>query len=67
MLVWPMHIIVDFFTHSLEFFPTPILWPVSDYRFDGILGQILIFSFQIFVIIFIIYAYRWRNGIKKYF
>ena len=25
MLAWPMHIIVDFFTHSIEFFPTPIL------------------------------------------
>ena len=36
MLAWPMHIIVDFFTHSIEFFPTPILWPISDYRFDGV-------------------------------
>ena len=36
MLAWPCHIIIDFFTHSIEFFPTPILWPVSDFRFDGI-------------------------------
>ncbi len=36
MLAWPCHIIIDFFTYSIEFFPTPILWPVSDFRFDGI-------------------------------
>ena len=36
MLAWPAHIILDFFTHSIEFFPTPILWPISDFKFDGI-------------------------------
>ena len=36
MLAWPMHIIVDFFTHSIDVFPTPIFWPISDFRFDGI-------------------------------
>ena len=56
MLAWPMHIIVDFFTHSIEFFPTPILWPISDYRFDGVpwsnpyvlgINFILIFSMML--------------------
>ena len=27
MLAWPAHIILDLFTHSIEFFPTPIFWP----------------------------------------
>ena len=36
MLAWPFHIILDFFTHSIEYFPTPIFWPISNYRFDGI-------------------------------
>ena len=36
MLAWPFHIILDFFTHSVQYFPTPILWPISNYRFDGI-------------------------------
>ena len=35
-IAWPFHIILDFFTHSIEYFPTPILWPISDYKFDGI-------------------------------
>ena len=61
MLAWPMHIIVDFFTHSIEFFPTPILWPISDYRFDGVPWSnpnVLVINF---VLIFVIFIYRWKN------
>lgn len=36
MLAWGLHILMDIFTHGREFFPTPFLWPVSDYTFDGI-------------------------------
>ena len=36
MLAWPAHIILDFFTHSIDYFPTPIFWPISNYKFDGI-------------------------------
>jgi hypothetical protein len=36
MLAWPLHILIDIPTHGIEFFPTPFLWPLSDYRFDGI-------------------------------
>ena len=37
MLAWLLHIIIDIFSHSLEFFPTPFLWPLSDYVFNGIM------------------------------
>ena len=36
MLAWPLHILLDIFTHSTEFFPTPFLWPLVSYRFDGV-------------------------------
>lgn len=35
MLAWPLHILVDIPTHSSEFFPTPFLWPLSDFHIDG--------------------------------
>jgi hypothetical protein len=35
MIGWPIHITMDIFTHSKAFFPTPFLWPFSNYRFDG--------------------------------
>lgn len=36
MLAWPLHILMDLFTHSTSFFPTPFLWPLVSYRFDGV-------------------------------
>lgn len=35
-LAWPTHIVFDIFTHSADFFPTPFLWPVSNFQFSGI-------------------------------
>ncbi len=35
-LGWLGHIVVDIPTHSKKFFPTPFLWPLFDYKFDGI-------------------------------
>ncbi len=37
---WPVaaaliHIIIDVPTHSADFFPTPFLWPISSYTFNG--------------------------------
>lgn len=32
LLAWPLHIVFDVFTHRAEFFPTPFLWPLSDYQ-----------------------------------
>lgn len=36
LIAWAVHIGIDIPTHSLDLFPTPFLWPLSDYRFDGI-------------------------------
>ena len=35
MSAWGLHIVVDIFTHSEKFFPTPFLWPVSDFYVNG--------------------------------
>lgn len=36
LAAWGVHIIIDIPSHSLDFFATPFLWPISNYRFDGI-------------------------------
>jgi hypothetical protein len=36
MAAWGLHIAMDIPTHSLRFFPTPFLWPLSDFTVDGI-------------------------------
>lgn len=36
MLAWPFHIVLDFPFHTFAYFPTPILWPIHDFKIDGI-------------------------------
>jgi len=36
MWAWGLHITMDIFTHNSAFFPTPFLWPLSDFHVDGI-------------------------------
>lgn len=36
MLGWPLHVLMDIPTHSMEFYPTPIFWPLSNWKFDGV-------------------------------
>ena len=62
MLAWPAHIILDFFTHSIEFFPTPILWPISDFRFDGIPWSNPIIFFTNVICIFFLFVYRRKKS-----
>lgn len=35
LAAWGLHVLVDIPTHSLDFFPTPVFWPLSDWTFDG--------------------------------
>lgn len=36
MLAWGLHVLTDIPTHRRTFFPTPFLWPLSDYSVDAI-------------------------------
>ncbi len=60
MLAWPFHILLDLLTHSRDFFPTPILWPISDYRFDGIPWSNSYIMITNIIFIFLIFIYRRR-------
>ena len=37
MMAWPLHILYDIPTHSATFFPTPFLWPLSNFHVQGAL------------------------------
>lgn len=32
---WGLHVLMDVPTHSYTFFPTPVLWPLVAWKFDG--------------------------------
>jgi hypothetical protein len=34
-LGWGLHVFIDIFTHSREFYPTPFLFPIVPYEFNG--------------------------------
>lgn len=36
LLAWALHIVVDTFTHKLDYFPTPFLFPLHEIRVNGI-------------------------------
>ena len=51
-LAWPLHILVDIPTHDATFFPTPFLWPISDFHINGISwGQPIIFIPNVLLIL----------------
>ena len=58
MLAWPFHIMLDFFTHSKEYFPTPIFWPISEYKFDGIPWSNKYIMIGNIICIFFVFIYR---------
>ena len=58
MLAWPFHILLDVFTHSVKYFPTPIFWPISNYRFDGIPWSNPYVMLINIICIFLIFIYR---------
>lgn len=52
---WIFHIILDIPTHSYQFYPTPFLWPVSEWKFDGFswgTPWFLIFNYLAIILIY---------------
>ena len=65
-LAWPLHILVDIPTHDATFFPTPFLWPISDFHIDGVSWghPIIFFTNVIFLICLYAYWYLHRKRAK---
>jgi hypothetical protein len=36
LLGWWLHIVIDVFTHSADFYPSPVLYPFTQRGFDGV-------------------------------
>lgn len=36
LLGWWLHIVIDVFTHSAEFYPSPVLYPITQRGLDGV-------------------------------
>jgi hypothetical protein len=64
MLAWPFHITLDFPFHSVQYFPTPMFWPISDFKIDGIPWSTWYIWLPNVAGIIILLAYRYRQKRK---
>lgn len=57
---WGLHILLDIFTHTSEFFPTPILWPFSHFHFSGISWSnkwFMLFNYSVLTFLYLIFYF----------
>jgi hypothetical protein len=56
---WLLHILTDIPSHSYAFFPTPFLWPFSDFKVNGIPWSTPIFFWTNWALILFSYCLLW--------
>jgi membrane-bound metal-dependent hydrolase YbcI (DUF457 family) len=57
---WGLHILLDIFTHTTEFFPTPILWPFSKFHFSGINWSnkwFMLFNYSLLLFMYLVFYF----------
>ncbi len=55
LLAWGLHILCDIPTHSVEFFPTPFLWPLADVKVNGFSwgqGWFMILNYSLLILVY---------------
>jgi hypothetical protein len=62
MFGWLMHILIDIPTHSFSYYATRFLWPVSEFRIDGIAWWTPWFWAATYVGLLMVYVAMWRQG-----
>jgi hypothetical protein len=61
LAAWGLHVLVDVPTHSFAFFPTPVFWPLSNWKFDGwqwMTPAILVSNYLLLAICYAWFAFR---------
>ncbi len=62
---WGLHVLVDIPTHSFVFFPTPFLWPLSDWKFNGWQWMAPTILVPNYVMLFLLYAWFLAQASRK--
>jgi len=56
LLGWWSHIIINVFTHSKDYYPAPVLYPITYRGFDGIAWNTPIFMLLNYLLLAAIYV-----------
>lgn len=62
MLGWLLHILIDIPTHSFSYYATRFLWPISDFRVDGIAWWTPWFWCATYAALAVVFFALWRTG-----
>ncbi|MEO8593820.1 MAG: hypothetical protein ABI759_10905 [Candidatus Solibacter sp.] len=62
LLGWLLHILIDIPTHSLSYYATRFLWPMSDFRIDGLAWWTPWFWVATYAALVAVYVVMWRKG-----
>lgn len=67
LLGWWSHIVIDIPTHSADFYPSPVLYPITQRGFDGVAWNtpwfvVLNYSALCVVGIYLAWLYGWRRS-----
>jgi hypothetical protein len=64
---WLIHILLDVPVHSYKFYPTPVFWPISNWKFNGIswgMPEFLIPNYIAIIVVYLIFYYQYRKNKK---
>lgn len=64
MYGWLLHILIDIPTHSYRFFPTPFLWPISEFKFNGFSWadpRFMVVNYGLLVVVYVVLWVRRRR------
>jgi hypothetical protein len=65
MGAWLLHILMDIPSHSYDFYPTPFLWPVSDFKVNGVhwgTPWFMIINYSLIILAYIILHFAKKRG-----
>jgi hypothetical protein len=58
---WLLHILIDIPSHSYQFYPTPVFWPISGWKFHGTSWATPWFMIINYSALAIVYVLLWRK------
>lgn len=67
MFGWLLHILIDIPSHSYQFYPTPFLWPVSDFKVNGVSWAstwFMIVNYSLLVLVWLFFWIKKKKSVK---
>ncbi len=65
LLGWWSHIVIDVFTHSADYYPSPVIWPITREGFDGVAWNepwFMALNYLALVAVYLWFFQQWRRA-----